>query len=262
MPRDHEESAPLLGGSAAHNYAGVYPTAPPIGTEDSLPPDYAQATRLRRIVRCEVCGFRIDATNAHNVYEVTCQKCFEETPLGNPPKGKSYSRCAFSNCNNLLRFPSTATKVTCSRCKEIVDVSVQAHGKKFAQALKSATELPSTSSGGTLGPTGHAAPSFRFICGYCNVENVMDVAPGPQFRCRQCGKRSCTTVSNQRAIVSIVIGTALVVCVLALMAFTLALRHNSGYWWAYMIGLGLATFFNGHGLWLMCMKKSIVQIVP
>ncbi|XP_064466444.1 type 2 phosphatidylinositol 4,5-bisphosphate 4-phosphatase-like isoform X2 [Ornithodoros turicata] len=251
MPR--EERTPLLC-EPSHSYS-----TPPVDRDRSPPPNYNQATSQRQIVICAVCGYQIDITNVHNEYEVTCAKCNEETPIGNPPRGKSYSRCSYNNCNKLLKYPKTATRVSCPRCKEVVDINVANHSRNTQQPDVS---IVAPSSSRTSVPSRSTEAMYRFVCGYCNVESVLDVAPGQHFRCRHCGRRSRTNNTNRRAMVFIVLGTVMVVLTLVLMSSTVMLRHNSGYWWIYMILLAVATCFHSYGLWLMCVKKSTVQVVP
>lgn len=251
----YAEASPLLSQSSSENYSSVYPTAPSGG--GSPPPSYEDVGYMPpRVKACDVCNYRIDISNHSNSYVVPCPRCSEVTALGNPPKGKKYIRCT---CNKLLQCVKSATRVTCDRpgcgaVLQVEDVKVTKgqteHHRNAAKRGQREEEMAEP----------HRERTYRFICAHCESVSVLDTAPSSSFRCRHCGKRSSVGQSNKKAIGFIAVGTVLVMLVVVLMASTLTLKHNSGYWWLYLVGLIIAVFFHGYGLWLLCMKRSTVEV--
>lgn len=245
----YAEVAPLLGNASSGNYSSMYPSAP---ARDSPPPSYDDVSFIpTRVKACDVCSYQIDILKHVNDYVVPCPRCNEFTALGNPPKGKRYIRCG---CNKLLQCVKSATSITCSRpgCGAVIK-------PEGYPAAKAKTQRPGNRMGEELTEP-HAEPSYRFVCGHCQSVSVLDAAPPSRFRCRHCGKRSSVDRSNKKAFFCIFIGAVLVVFVMVLMISTMMLKHNSGYWWAYLLGLALAVLFIFYGLWLLCLKKSTVEV--
>lgn len=252
----YAEVSPLLGGTSSGagpssgSYSSIYPSAP--CTRDSPPPSYDDVSFTpTRVKACDVCSYQIDISKHANDYVVTCPRCNEFTALGNPPKGKRYIRCG---CNRLLQCVKSATSITCSRpgCGAVIKPEGNSAGK-------AKTRQPEKRRGEVLTEP-HAEPSYRFVCGHCQSVSVVDAAPPSRFRCRHCGKRSSVNRSNKKAIFCIFIGAVVVVFVMIFMISTMMLKHNSGYWWAYLLGLALAVVFIIYGLWLMFLKKSTVEV--
>uniref|UniRef100_L7M4V9 Phosphatidylinositol-4,5-bisphosphate 4-phosphatase n=1 Tax=Rhipicephalus pulchellus TaxID=72859 RepID=L7M4V9_RHIPC len=246
----YAEASPLLGNVAGENYSSVYPTAPSGG--DSPPPSYDDVSFVpSRVKTCDVCNYQIDITKHSNDYVVTCPRCSELTALGNPPKGKRYIRCG---CNKLLLCVKSATSVKCSRpgCGAVIR-------PEDNSGAKAKTQQPARQGREELAEP-HAEPSYRFICGHCQSVSVVDTAPSSRFRCRHCGKRSSVDRSNKKAVFLIFVGAVLIAFVMILMVSTMMLKHNSGYWWAYLLGLALAEMFILYGLWLLFTKKSTVEV--
>lgn len=244
------EASPLLGDAPSGSYSSVYPSAPSAG--DSPPPSYDDVNFMTsRVKECDVCSYRIDVSKLVNDYVVTCPRCSELTALGNPPKGKRYIRCG---CNKLLQCVKSATSVTCSRpgCGAVIKAEDNSSWKAKRQqpGRRREEELVQP----------HTGPSYRFICGHCESVSVMDTSPSSQFRCRHCGKRSSVGRSNKKALLFISFGAVLIIFVMILMVSTMMLKHNSGYWWAYLLGLALAEVFICYGLWLLCLKTSTVEV--
>lgn len=245
------EAAPLLRNVSSGSYSSVYPTAPSRG--DSPPPSYDDVSFMpSRVKACDVCSYQIDIVKHSNGYVVTCPRCNESTALGNPPKGKRYIRCG---CNKLLQCVKSATSVTCSRpgCGAVIK-------PEDNSGAKAKTRQPARRGREELTEPPHTEPSYRFICGHCQSVSVVDTAPSSHFRCRHCGKRSSVGRSNKKAVLFILVGAFLVAFVMILMVSTMMLKHNSGYWWAYLLGLALAEVFILYGLWLLFVKKSTVEV--
>ncbi|XP_037283216.2 type 1 phosphatidylinositol 4,5-bisphosphate 4-phosphatase [Rhipicephalus microplus] len=220
--------------------------------EDSPPPSYDDVSFMpTRVKACDVCNYQIDIVKHPNDYVVKCPRCSEVTALGNPPKGKRYIRCG---CNKLLMCVKSATSITCSRpgCGAVIKPEDNAGAKAKTQqpARRGREELAEP----------RTERSYRFICGHCQSVSVVDTAPSSHFRCRHCGKRSSVNRSNMKAIFLILVGAVLVAGVMIFMVSTMMLKHNSGYWWAYLLGLALAEVFIFYGLWLLLMKKSTVEV--
>lgn len=247
------ESSALLSRSSSDNYSSVHPTAPSGG--GSPPPSYEDVGYMpSRAKACDVCNYRIDISNHSNSYVVPCPRCSETTALGNPPKGKKYIRCT---CNKLLQCVKSATRVTCDRpgCGAVLQAEAavtkgKTHHRNETERGREEEEMAEP----------HRERTYRFVCGHCESVSVLDTAPSSSSRCRHCGKRSSVGQSNKKAIGFITVGTVVVMLVIILMASTLTLKHNSGYWWLYLVGLIIAVFFHGYGLWLLCMKRSTVEV--
>ncbi|KAM7284407.1 type 1 phosphatidylinositol 4,5-bisphosphate 4-phosphatase [Ixodes scapularis] len=177
--------------------------------------------------------------------------------MGNPPRGKRFVRCT---CNKLLMYSNGATKIKCNRVGCSAEIDVQEKPAPDKRKSRSRRE--------TVAAEPRPAPCCRFVCGHCNSVSVLDTAPGSSFTCRLCGKRSSIGRVGRKAIVSIVVGMAIVVAVLLIMVSTIFLRHSSGYCddveacnMQLSAGLILAVFFLVHGLWLLCMKRSTIEVV-
>lgn len=244
------EASPLLQATTSANYSSAYPTAP--AGDDDPPPAYPGIDFKPAYKKgCDVCNYMIDVSQTPHAYVVTCPRCNESTAMGNPPRGKRFVRCS---CNKLLMYSSGATKIKCSRTGCSVEIDVQEKLAPTKQKSRSRNQRETISEP-------RPAPCCRFVCGHCNSVSVLDTAPGTSFTCRLCGKRSSVGRFGRKAIVSMVVGTAIVIAVLVIMVSTIFLRHSSGYWWVYIAGLILAIFFLGHGLWTLCMKRSTVEVV-
>uniref|UniRef100_A0A0K8R7E4 Phosphatidylinositol-4,5-bisphosphate 4-phosphatase n=1 Tax=Ixodes ricinus TaxID=34613 RepID=A0A0K8R7E4_IXORI len=244
------EASPLLpSATRTTNYSSAHPTAPT--GDDYPPPAYPGIDFKPALTRmCDVCSYAIDISQTPHDYVVTCPRCYESTAMGNPPRGKRFVRCT---CNKLLMYSNGATKIKCNRVGCSAEIDVQEKPAPDKRKSRSRRE--------TVAIEPRPAPCCRFVCGHCNSVSVLDTAPGSSFTCRLCGKRSSIGRVGRKAIVSIVVGMAIVVAVLLIMVSTIFLRHSSGYWWVYMAGLILAVFFLVHGLWLLCMKRSTIEVV-
>ncbi|XP_049527064.1 type 2 phosphatidylinositol 4,5-bisphosphate 4-phosphatase-like isoform X2 [Dermacentor silvarum] len=137
--------------------------------------------------------------------------------------------------------------VPCPRCNEFTALGNPPKGKRYIrcgcnkllQCVKSATSITCSrpGCGAVIKPEGYpAAKAKTQRPGNRTGEELTEPHAEPSYRF-VCGH--CQSVS----VIS-----------------TMMLKHNSGYWWAYLLGLALAVLFIFYGLWLLCLKKSTVEV--
>ncbi|XP_003737518.1 type 2 phosphatidylinositol 4,5-bisphosphate 4-phosphatase [Galendromus occidentalis] len=203
-------------------------------------------------VRCEVCSYSIEKTTKKNKKVITCPRCNESTALGPPDEGKSYLRCP--ECNCLLIVRQGVLKTICPRenCKTTISV-------KTGKTVK--TNRPSTSAS-SLGNV-QRDPQYRIVCGHCHNTFIQEILPtNNRIVCALCNRESNIGERGARgtAVMYIGIGLACIIVCVGLMATTMGLRHNAGYWYIYLVLLAVSILLILRGLLCLCMRHSTLEI--
>jgi len=107
------------------------------------------------------------------------------------------------------------------------------------------------------------APQYRIVCGHCHNTFVQDILPtNNRIRCALCNKQSNIgeRAGKRSAIMYIALGLTCDIVCLGLMATTMGLRHNAGYWYIYLVLLAAAVLLTLWGLLCLCMRHSTIEI--
>ncbi|XP_065184891.1 type 2 phosphatidylinositol 4,5-bisphosphate 4-phosphatase-like [Sycon ciliatum] len=224
------ERAPLL--SAEDGPAIAMQAAPPAYSDVVEDKGTAADSQHRRRVVCEVCRTSLTYSDRPGLRVVRCSRCQEATPVGPPPPGKRYVRCA---CHCLLTCLATSKLVACPR-----------------QNCKRTVRLTPTSGTVTV-----VATTQRVTCPRCQITVPWNTRRFGISRCYACNSlipinSAMHTWAMRRARMYTIIGAVLLLLAITITVVTVELSVNGGVFVVPVGFYGSGTYFLVRGLMYFC----------